>query len=678
LKTDLFRWYRATSSGQIDAGLGNLAARMEKFDLDLQGGEENAPTDLLAGLYQDLIPRRVRHALGEYYTPEWLVEHILDEVEYAGQPEVRILDPACGSGTFLIAAIARAKKWTEDHQGPRDGKFFRRITSNVVGFDLNPLAVLSARANYLIALGRTAKLAHPIEVPVYERDSILGSGDAPGPGLFQVVVGNPPWIAWDHLPDAYREATKSLWQHYGLFSLSASDARHGGGKKDLSMLMLYVCADRYLEHSGRLGFVITQSAFQTKGAGDGFRRFRAGQSGPWLRVLRVNDLADFQPFAPAANWTGTILLEKGSPTIYPVPYIRWQPSAECSGKPILCDGLVPCPNSIDGLRAAELNRAIVRREYSAEPIDPRRLTSPWFLRPNGLEAPLDRLIGPSDYCAHLGANTGGANAVYWLQILGRAGDGIMIRNDVRSGKGDIPAVEATIEPEFLYPLIRWRDVSRFKAQPSGGMLLVQDVDKRRGIDEPIMRHRYPRTYRYLRSFQPELTARAAYRRYQHRAPFYSMYDVGRYTVAPIKVVWRRMDRRLNAAVVELVDDPVLGLRPVVPQETCVLIAVEAREEAHYLCALLNSAIVGFLVASHSVRGGKGYGTPSMLDYIRLRRFDRHRPEHLELAQLSLRAHQMVQEKRPINAVQERIDRVAGQLWDLSGREIDVVRRQPAR
>ncbi len=86
-----------------------------------------------------------------------------------------------------------------------------------------------------------------------------------------------------------------------------------GGKKDLSMLMLYAAADRYLKHGGRLGFVITQTLFQTKGAGDGFRRFRLGENGDPLKVLRVDDLTAIKPFDDTANWTSTIVLEKGLP-----------------------------------------------------------------------------------------------------------------------------------------------------------------------------------------------------------------------------------------------------------------------------------------------------------------------------------------------------------------------------
>ena len=198
------------------------------------------------------------------------------------------------------------------------------LPSPVSGFDLNPLAVMTARANYLIALADLLPRTGRVEVPVYLCDSILGSGTAETCGAeFDYVVGNPPWVAWDNLPNEDRQATKPLWERYGLFSLSGRDARHGGGKKDLSMLMLYAAADRYLKPGGRLGMVITQTLFQTKGAGDGFRRFRLGPDGPPLGVLRVDDLTALRPFDNAANWTSTIVLQKGIETAYPVPYDLW-------------------------------------------------------------------------------------------------------------------------------------------------------------------------------------------------------------------------------------------------------------------------------------------------------------------------------------------------------------------
>jgi len=665
---DPFASYLAAWSDAIDRLVGRLAARLARYDPQAIGRLLRGGRDPFETLYQRLFPRRVRHLRGEYYTPGWLAAAMLDEVGYSGQPGRRLLDPACGSGAFLIPAIRRVM---ERASGGPSGSMHaaalaRAITSAVAGLDLNPLAVLTARANYLLALGDALPGADGLEIPVYVGDSILGTDPAPPRdlGRFDAVVGNPPWIAWDHLPERYREATKPLWRRYGLFSLSGREARHGGGKKDLSMLMAYAAADRFLAPSGKLALVVTQTLFQTKGAGDGFRRFRLGDSGPWLGVLRVNDLVAVRPFAPAANWTATILLQRDRPTVYPVPYVRWLPGERASGRGASAGGK---PAGFGAFR---------RRAYEARPIDPLRPGSPWFLWPEGWSGPTESLFGPSDYQAHLGANSGGANGVYWLTLAedGPAGEEapagtVLVRNLAEKGRQHVPSVRQAIEAELVYPLLRWADVARYRAVPAAHLLLAQDARTRRGIAEPVMRRQHPLAHAYLERFRPVLERRTAYRRYQSGAAFWSMYDVGLYTVAPIKVVWRRMDRRVTAAVVEPHDDPRLGPKPVIPQETCVLVAAESPDEAHYLAALLNSVVVGFLVGSHSVRGGKGFGTPSMLDYLRLRRFEPHHPLHAELAAASRRAHRLAAEGSDLGEVQALIDGLAGRLWGLDEREL---------
>jgi hypothetical protein len=659
LGDDLFSWYVDAWHESIEAMVRRLVGLLGRYDAHAVCDDPAGSRDLFKRLYESLFPAPVRHMLGEYYTPDWLAEHVLDGVGYEGQPDARLLDPACGSGTFLVLAIRRMRASYDASRPQRHaqpGELCRKILTGVVGFDLNPLAVLSARANYLIAICDLLRHVGRVEVPVYSRDSILTRPEGTGPAgrPFDYIVGNPPWIAWDDLPDDYRQRSKPLWHRYGLFSLSGSDARHGGGKKDLSMLMLYAACDRYLKPRGRLGMVVTQTLFQTKGAGDGFRRFRLG-GGEWLRVLRVDDLVEVKPFPGVANWTAAIVLQKGAPTEYPVPYVKWSlektlPESEDDGRFRL-------------------------RQYQAQPIDPERSTSPWLLRPEGLKTDWARLVGPSDYQAHLGANSGGANGVYWLTVLGERDGGVAIRNIPGRGKRQVDSVEQVVEPDLLYPLLRWADVARYRAEPKAHLLLAQDVDTRRGIDEALMRRRYPKTHAYLSQFAPTLRKRAAYKRYQQDAAFYSMYNVGRYTVAPIKVVWRRMDRQIRAAVVREFDDPVLGPRPVIPQETCVLIPAQSADEAHYLCAVLNSSVVGFLVTSHSVRGGKGFGSPSMLDFLRLRRFEPDNSLHRELTASSREAHQAVCQGEALGEIQQQIDRLAARLWELSDGELDVIGRE---
>ncbi len=677
---------------------------------------DDGECDLFKPLYQNLFPRALRHLLGEYYTPDWLADHVLDQVGYHGQPDARLLDPACGSGTFLLLALRRMvgrsrlpSGTCEKAEGerskaektnancilqnencklaksspqtpvfplplpqlasalsrPADGTYFPTI----VGFDLNPLAVLTARANWAITIARLLPEHEPTAAPIYLYDSILGRGEAHGTDAasFDFVVGNPPWIAWDNLADEDRRATKPLWERYGLFSLTGNEARHGGGKKDLSMLMLYAATDRYLRPAGRLGMVVSQSLFQTKGAGDGFRRFRLGDDGPPLHVLRVDDMVALRPFDDAATRTSVIVLEKGAETEYPVAYYRWNKGEGGRGK------------------AEEL----------ARPIDPARLTSPWLVE--DMESVRDVKSAKSDYTAHLGANSGGANGVYWVERLGpflnvgwdklaqshqitgekpwwdcaslshptslpspacgrgAGGEGVLIRNLASRGKHSVETIEAVIEPGLLHPLLRWGDIGRFSARPKAFLILTQDPATRQGIDESVMRAKYPQTLAYFERFRELLERRAAYRRYQQGGPFYAMYNVGPYTVAPIKVVWRRMDRRINAAVVE---------GAAIPQETCVLVACDSSDEAHYLCAMLNSAAVNRRVAAHSMAGAKSFGTPGMFDYLPLRRFQPGDARHAELSQLSRQAH-VCGESAPMAELQERIDELAEKVWGES-------------
>ena len=582
--------------------------------------------DLLRDIYHGLVPRLVRHGLGEYYTPTWLAAHVLDSVGLDGTRPARILDPACGSGTFLLQAAARLREKGTELRGTGGVS-----PACLAGFDLNPVAVAAARANLVMATADLGIDPHSVAASIAIRDSILD--DADEPPEFDHIVGNPPWIAWDHLPQAYRDATKPLWSRYGLFSLSGDKARYGGGKKDLSTLLLYTVADRFLKNGGRLGFVVPQTLFQTKDAGEGFRRFRLGPEGASLKVLRVDDFSRFKPFPGASNWTAVVTLEKGEPTVYPVPYYEWSNPSR-------------------------------KEAFEARPINAAREGAPWMILPKAFRTDPTRLVGPSDYTARLGVNTGGANGVYWLEVLDADESGVRIRNLPGRGKQVVPQVKCTIEPDLVYPLVRWADVRRGAAEPSVCILLAQDPNTRTGIPEDRMRREYPKTFAYLSRFKRLLVKRAAYRRYQSAAPFYSMYNVGPDSIAARKVIWRRMDRRINAAIVEARDDPRIGRRPVLCQETCVEIAVSSEEEAFYLLAELNGSIVNFIAQAHHVRGGKSFGSPGTLEFLGVRRFDPESEMHRELVKLGRELHA----EPPCDELMERIDIVSAGMRRIPDRD----------
>lgn len=176
LEGDLFAWYVPVWSDAIEQVIREMVAKLDTYNPTTLAEDPAGSRDLLKKLYQQLFPKSVRHDLGEYYTPDWLAEHTLNEVGYDGDPDKRVLDPACGSGTFLVMAINRVRRWYADHReqcGYEEDDLARKIISNVVGFDLNPLAVMAARTNYLIAIRDLIERLDKIEIPVYLCDSIL-------------------------------------------------------------------------------------------------------------------------------------------------------------------------------------------------------------------------------------------------------------------------------------------------------------------------------------------------------------------------------------------------------------------------------------------------------------------------------------------------------------------------
>jgi SAM-dependent methyltransferase len=172
LEGDFFRWYLDAWSPRLKAAIQEIANALAEFEPATTSIDPNVARDLLKKLYQYLVPQEVRHNLGEYYTPDWLAELVINEVGYDGDTIKRVLDPACGSGTFLVLAIRRAKE-----HGAREklipAEVAKRIISNIWGFDLNPLAVIAARTNYLFALGELSNELQNLEIPVYLADSVL-------------------------------------------------------------------------------------------------------------------------------------------------------------------------------------------------------------------------------------------------------------------------------------------------------------------------------------------------------------------------------------------------------------------------------------------------------------------------------------------------------------------------
>jgi hypothetical protein len=165
VESDFFDWVVGVPRGDIF--VRTLALRLARFDW------RTVEHDVLKILYESVIPVKTRQLLGEYYTPDWLAEKMVEET-VRDPLHKRVLDPACGSGTFLFHAIRRYFVAAEA-AGMEVAASIRDVSTRVLGMDLHPVAVTLARVTYLLAIG-PHRLAAPtrgsVQIPVFLGDSM--------------------------------------------------------------------------------------------------------------------------------------------------------------------------------------------------------------------------------------------------------------------------------------------------------------------------------------------------------------------------------------------------------------------------------------------------------------------------------------------------------------------------
>jgi hypothetical protein len=733
LEGDLFAWYTSVWTEPIEHLVREMVTRLDDYNPGTLSEDPTGSRDLLKKLYQQLFPKSVRHDLGEYYTPDWLAEHVLNELDYVGDPDKRLLDPACGSGTFLIAAINRVRKWHDENREScrfGEGELGSKILANVVGFDLNPLAVMAARTNYLISIRDLISHMDKVEIPVYLCDSVVtpteygdlftgtakaarvpcaactpphllvpkeiatSAGDvatyanliehsltvenspeqfvddcveaslpisdhalhrtlyaqllslqkehkngvwariiknAFAPlfaGRFDFVAGNPPWVNWEHLPPEYRTLSEHIWKQYRLSGPVPLKKRQQSdtSKTDVSILMTYVSADKYLNPEGRLGFVITRTVFQAELGGWHFRAFKLPSQVP-LKVTCVHDWNSIKPFrGQAANTTCTAFFKRGDKTVYPVSWVTYR---QVNGTPISEDS-----------QWNEVDQMTSKRTWIAYPITSAQPQSPWIFGERQAIDILFKVLGPSFYAgrAREGINTRGANGIFFLDA--RRTDGrLLVKNRPQDGDDkNLEVREQTIEPDYVYPLLRGKDVSRWLAEPSGYVLVPHDPTN---PNNPVPFRELPdRTQEFLAFFRDRLKARKKFRNFDPTSrDWHGLYSVLSASYMPFKVIWREMATGSIAAVVGTARLPTGEQKTVVPDHKLFVIPCESSEEADFVCGVFNSAIASYIILSYAIATGI---STHVLERIPIPRFDVENKLHQAVVQATEACSQAVQ------------------------------------
>lgn len=169
---DFFSWYSSSEewNEEIAENIRVIFALLSKYEDKSLFTTGNSVQDLFKDLYMKLIPEKVRHSLGEFYTPSWLSDNVVDEaLDMINNREGwKGLDPCSGSGTFIITMI---RKVLEETAHLTKEEQLHEVLSRVKGIDLNPLAVLTARINYFINISHLIKDFSDFEIPIYLGDA---------------------------------------------------------------------------------------------------------------------------------------------------------------------------------------------------------------------------------------------------------------------------------------------------------------------------------------------------------------------------------------------------------------------------------------------------------------------------------------------------------------------------
>ena len=167
VESDFFAWPLEVGGLPFVKAVANRIAR---FDW------RNAPGDIAAILYETVIPPDERRQLGEYYTPHWLARTMVREL-VTDPLDQRVLDPACGSGTFIAEAIDHFLAAAgQARMAPNE--VLDKLRTCVAGMDVHPVAVHLARAAWVLAARRAIQAAADsgydasISVPIYLGDAL--------------------------------------------------------------------------------------------------------------------------------------------------------------------------------------------------------------------------------------------------------------------------------------------------------------------------------------------------------------------------------------------------------------------------------------------------------------------------------------------------------------------------
>ncbi|HDZ19224.1 MAG TPA: hypothetical protein ENH75_13065 [archaeon] len=227
-----------------------------------------AKGDLFNNLYQQIFLSDLRHKSGEFFTPSLLVSKMVDDTYKFGK---KVLDPSCGSGSFLVNIILRIINSSNSKVKKQ------AAILNIFGFDINPLAVYTTKINITMLLLENfyAENSELLNYNIFVVDSLFPDfierknqkNLEISYNSFDLVIGNPPWLTYKDLQDKdYQIKIRELSEILKI-KPSSQYVTH----IELAAVFFYAIPSKFLKLSGVIFFVMPKSVIN----GDHCYKFRS-------------------------------------------------------------------------------------------------------------------------------------------------------------------------------------------------------------------------------------------------------------------------------------------------------------------------------------------------------------------------------------------------------------------
>ena len=656
------------------------------------------PIDIFKDLYMGIIPISIRHSMGEYFTPKWVansvVESGIDQIK--NKDNWKAIDPCCGSGIFLIELIKKivGKKSIQSMSYKEKEKIKNQILNRVYGIDINPLSVLSARVGYYLALKPFGELKN-LDIPVYLGDSAIIGEKIMIDGIecfyykinnlkkdievvlpkryvllpeyeiimsqlqscvkvesetllfeiitdqfteeeksskklmqmvqkmsdalvylhknkwdgiwiriatnfmliarlsdFDLIVGNPPWVKWEHLPATYANRIKELCDVKHIFS---GAGQFGGTQLNICALIANVTATNWLNKDGLLAFLMPDS-IMSQHSYEGFRKFYIDYEKDIRLYLQKIDrwLPPLRPFRTESN-----VVTQDFNTYYysynKVDYKQGIQVRNITRNVKYKDDLINLSNSF-----AEAEEYLQISNDTAMQLSNE--TTAFAIKSS--EYDFTKIIGETAYTYRTGVEFT-PQQLYMLEGIRYdiEKDTCYFKNkEFSSAKykiNDMPNGGWGFNTMYIYPIITGPHIEPFKYDSCNEYCILPYTKE--NIKSPITTEKFLKNSRdlfmYLTNHKELIDSQSEKSKLMHRGDeFYALSKIGDYTFAPY-IVATRDNSKFCASVIKQTKTMWEEIKQTICVKHTIIISQRIdgtfidEDESYFICGVLNSDVI---------------------------------------------------------------------------------------